>query len=262
MVINPGSKDSFDFGMPQLAERPSSEAMSGSMSLTVDDTFSFLNREPRRQRVDSDASSFYFRAPAPSQRGHLRGESTMSVASGPPISLYNRSFGVHRRNDSNASASSLANTYAAYGAYGGRAAWVKHRQDSSVNSALSDFSRMRLGRPSLGDKMLESGLEHGMPLTAISASPPESTKGDHRSSFDSILDEDRRSDAEDSLFDKTGHRSSVSSDSVFGYDDSRTAQGGCSLPQYRPLSMFSVQSVHHLANEDDTLISVSSPFVK
>jgi hypothetical protein len=115
---------------------------------------------------------------------------------------------------------------------------------------------MRLGRPGLGDKMLESGLEHGMPLTAISASPPESTKGDQWSSFDSILDEDRMRKT------KTGHRSSVSSDSVFGYDDSRTAQGGCSLPQYRPLSMFSVQSVHRPANEDDTLISVSSPFVK
>jgi hypothetical protein len=190
MVINPGSKDPFDFGMPQLADRPSSEAMSGSMSLTVDDTFSFLNREPRRQQVDSDASSFYFRAPAPIQRGHRRGESTMSVASGPPISLYNRSFGVHRRNDSNASASSLANSYAVYSANGGRAAWVKHRQDSSLDSALSDFSLMRLGRPGLGDKMLESGLEHGMPLTAISASPPESTKGnnrENRSSFDSIM---------------------------------------------------------------------------
>jgi hypothetical protein len=154
----------------------------------------------------------------------------------------------------------MANSYAVYGANGGRAAWVKHRQDSSVDSVLSDFSLMRLGRPGLGDKMLESGLDHGMPLTAISASPPESTKGDqreNRSSFDSIMDEDQRSDTEDSLFDKTGHRSSVSSDSVFGYDDSRTGQGAfLLLHQFSPSSMF---SVHSPANEDDTMISVSPP---
>jgi hypothetical protein len=126
-----------------------------------------------------------------------------------------------------------------YGANGGHAAWVKHRHDPSVDSAISDFSLMSLGRPGLGDKMPESGLEPGMP---ISPSPPESTKGDQRCSFDSILDEDRRSDAEDSLFDNTSHRSSVSSDSVLGYDDSRTGQGGYLQPQYRPLSMFSVHS--------------------
>jgi serine/arginine repetitive matrix protein 2 len=47
MVINPGLKDPFDFGMPPLTERPSSENMSVSMSMTVDDTFSFLNKEQR-----------------------------------------------------------------------------------------------------------------------------------------------------------------------------------------------------------------------
>jgi hypothetical protein len=34
--------------------------------------------------------------------------------------------------------------------------------------------------------------------------------------YDSIIDEERRDSMEDSLFEKTGHRSSMSSDSVFG----------------------------------------------
>ena len=34
-----------------------------SMSMTVDDTFQFIRRDQPRRRVDSDASSFYFRRP-------------------------------------------------------------------------------------------------------------------------------------------------------------------------------------------------------
>jgi serine/arginine repetitive matrix protein 2 len=57
------------------------------------------------------------------------------------------------------------------------------------------------------------------PLTSISASPPESATRHHvgsRSSFDSIIDDEHRSSQEDSLFEKTHYRSSMSSDSVFG----------------------------------------------
>ncbi|KAJ8487367.1 hypothetical protein ONZ51_g4203 [Trametes cubensis] len=62
---------------------------------------------------------------------------------------------------------------------------------------------------------------HGAPLSAISASP-ESTYNDpevSRTSWDSIMDNDRyTSVVDDSLFDKTRSRNSVSSESVFGSD--------------------------------------------
>jgi serine/arginine repetitive matrix protein 2 len=45
-VTNPGSTDLFDYGLPSLCERPSAEDVSVSMSMTVDDTFSFLDHEP------------------------------------------------------------------------------------------------------------------------------------------------------------------------------------------------------------------------
>ncbi|KAJ7126033.1 hypothetical protein C8R44DRAFT_733950 [Mycena epipterygia] len=266
-VTNPGINDPFEYGlpMPSLRERPSSEDLSVSMSINVDDTFSFLGRDPRRKRVESDASSFYFKAPTQlSARGHRRRESNMSVSSqGPPISFYNynRSFGNHRlsENDTSTSGSSLAHTYAAYGANGGRAAWAKHRQDSSMDSVMSDVSVARLGRPGVGDKMFDTAMDHGMPLRAISASPPESRSGlRNRSSYDSIMDEERRSSMEDSLFEKTGHRSSMSSDSVFGYDDHNAPNGHLLPPnQFRPLSMLSVHnSIHSPMREDDTMISM------
>ena len=179
-VINNGSTDPFDYGaiapLPSLRERPSSDEFSFSMS-SLDDTFSFIHRQPRRRRIDSDASSYYFRASVHSQMhpynrvsGHRRHSSSASVASlCPPISLYNRSYAHHRRNDSTTSISSVAQSYA----HGGRASWARRRPDS-VGSVLSDFSGVDLGRPGLGDKMLDSALDHGMPLTAISASPPDS----------------------------------------------------------------------------------------
>ncbi|KAJ7667434.1 hypothetical protein B0H17DRAFT_254379 [Mycena rosella] len=266
-VTNPGITDPFEYGlpMPSLRERPSSEDLSVSMSINVDDTFSFLGRDPvrRRERVESDASSFYFKAPAqPSARsGHRRRESNMSVSSqGPPVSFYNynRSFGNQRlsENDTSTSGSSLAHQYATYGANGGRAAWAKHQQNESMDSVMSDYSFARLGRPNLGDKMFDA--DHGMPLSAISASPPESHSGlRNRSSFDSIIDEERRSSMEDSLFEKTGHRSSMSSDSVFGYDDHNIPNGHLLPPtQFRPLSMLSMNSIHSPMKEDDTMISM------
>jgi hypothetical protein len=50
----------------------------------------------------------------------------------------------------------------------------------------------------------------------------------------------------------------MSSDSVFGYDDHHPPQGHI-LPtmQLRPLSAFTVNSVHSPMKEDDTMISVS-----
>ncbi len=258
-VLNNGVSDPFDYGLPRLRERPSSGDFSSiSMSLTVDDTFAFIRGQPRT-RVDSDASSFYFHAPA---RGHGRRESNMSVSSQvPPISLYNRNFG-HRRNDSTASSSSIAHSYVRHGANGGFSAWSRHRRDPSVDSLMSDFSALHPARPGLGDKMFEGVSDHG-PLSSISASPPENTDVSrnlisHRASFDSIMDDEQRSLMDDSLFEKTGQRSSMSSDSVFGDDLSHPYQGGLLPPnQFRPLSVMSVSSVHSPMKDDDTMISVS-----
>jgi hypothetical protein len=113
-VINAGSLDPFDYGLPSLRE-DSEDMSSVSILMDIEDTFAFMEGRPRR-RVDSDASSFYFRAPSSQQQygqsfthGRRHRDSTMSVSSqGPPISLYNRSFGIHRRNDSSASSSSVA----------------------------------------------------------------------------------------------------------------------------------------------------------
>jgi serine/arginine repetitive matrix protein 2 len=183
----------------------------------------------------------------------------MSVSSqGPPISLYNRSFGTHRRNDSSASSSSVAMSYARHGANSGMAAWTRHRKEVSADSVMSDFSGMHLGRPGLGDKMFNNAADLG-PLTSISASPPEDTNRPqvgNRSSFDSIIDDDQRSQ-EDSLFEKTHYRSSVSSDSVFG-DDYHFQNGLLPPNQFRPLSVHSISSIHSPMKEDDTMISVSS----
>jgi hypothetical protein len=281
-VINHGSTDPFDYGalpLPSLRERPSSDEFSFTMS-SLNDTFSFIHKQPRRRRVDSDASSFYFRASVHSQMhpynriaAHRRHSSSASVSSlGPPISLYNRnsygynrsSYAYRRRNDSNASTSSISQPYA----HGGRASWARHRPDFSVDSMLSDFSGINLGRPGLGDKMLDSALDHGMPLTAISASPPDSPAGSpqseqfrsgqyvNRMSYDSIMGLEHEpqltSNMEDSLFEKTGHRTSVSSsDSAFFAVDSSHAP-----PQFKRLSSYSIASVHSPQKEDDTMISM------
>jgi hypothetical protein len=124
---------------------------------------------------------------------------------------------------------------------------------------MSDFSGMHLGRPGLGDKMFSNPADHGA-LTSISASPPESATSPHfAKSFDSILDDEQRSSVEDSLFEKAHHRSSMSSDSVFGEDYS--LQNGLLPPnQFRPLSVLSINSVHSPTKEDDTMISMGDFF--
>ncbi|KAF9449617.1 hypothetical protein P691DRAFT_799115 [Macrolepiota fuliginosa MF-IS2] len=234
-VINPGVPDPFDFGLPSLQERPSSESLS-TMSFSIDDTFSFLNHASRRRRVDSDASSFYFHDPT-ARPGHRRND------------FYNRSFGTHRRNDSSAS-------------MGSRSAWrSSHRFNTSVDSILSDFSAMRLGRPGLGDKMFGT-IDQVWPPTSISASPAEIVfiQMPQQPTYDSIMDVDKRTsmDISDSIFDKTGQRTSIlSEDSVFGYDsDSRIQPGQLPPHQFRPLSFISMNSVHSSAKDNDTMITM------
>jgi hypothetical protein len=239
-----------------------------SMSLSVDDTFSFMHKG-RRSRVDSDASSFYFKAPPAMigsiRRGQRARESIISVISNaPPVSLYNRNHGGQRKADSSANASSTAHSYAMNGVNGGRAVWARHnRNDPSLDSIMSDYSAMRLGRPELGDKMLDSVFDHGMPLSAITASPTQSIDEkfdfDNRSSYDSIMDTRRSTTCEDSLFDPTGARISSSSDDDSGFfDDPQLSRGNYEPDQhFRPISVISFNSGHDPRKDDDTMISVS-----
>ena len=263
-VLHSGSADPFDYGsvvpLPSLKERPSSDNFSSTMSTSVDDTFSFIRRQPLRRRVDSDASSFYFRTSLahPYNRSQRRPESGESV--GPPISLFNRNSTYHRRGDSNTSMSSIAHSYANCR----RFSWARHRSNVSGESVLSDFSGTNLGRPGLGDKMLESAQERGTSLASISASSPLSLAGsmrgerihseeyDKRMSYDSIMDSRYESQKTDSLFEKTGHRNST--DSTFFEEHSGNA--AAKPPRYRPISSLSIASVHTPPKEDDTMISV------
>lgn len=267
-VIDSGNQDPFGYSNDQ--SRPSSDDMSFSMSMSVDDTFSFMQKgQNRRTRVDSDASSFYFKAPPPMmgpiRRGHRARDSMISVTSNaPPVSLYNRSHVGHRRADSSTSVSSMAYSYAMQGASGGRAAWARHsRGEPSRDSIMSDYS-MNFGRPGLGDKMLESAFDHGMPLSSISASPSHSV--DERfdfATYDSIMDTRRSITREDSIFDATGARDSTSSSSDSDvFDDShRVPRHHVPPRRFRPVSVLSTGSVHSSRREDDTMISVSYFFV-
>ena len=140
-----------------------------------------------------------------------------------------------------------------------------------MDSMTSDFSARCLGRPGVGDKIFEPAPDYGMPLTSISASPPKSVTGKPQgngTSYNSILGgKGRRSSMEyedccsssDSLFDQTGDRSSVSSETVFRYDELHHLQGNL-LPshQFRPLSAYSDTTRHSPHNENDTMISVRS----
>ena len=249
-VINPGIPDPFDFGLPSLQECPSSEDLSTSFS--IDDTFSFLKHPSRtRKRADSDASSFYFHVPTSRPRDRRR-ESTLSVASqAPPVSLLKRNFALYNDLDGSTSSRLMPGQYKCLNA--------------STESVTTDLSAMRLGRPGLGEKMFD---------TTDRALPPLSTRSPYefslspmpdQSTLDSILDGDRRISVEvpDSIFDKSGQRISVISESsVFGGDDDACIQpGNLPLHQFRPLSFSSEVSAHSPLKDDDTMISVSFLYV-
>jgi serine/arginine repetitive matrix protein 2 len=270
-VINPGVKDPFDYG---YQSRPASCDMSAfmTMSTSVDDTFSFIRRGPRRNRVDSDASSFYFRAPGTSRiprplKSQFRDSIISTTSIAPPVSIYNRSFGVHRGIDSGSGVGSGAHGYAAFGLAGGnRSSWApSHRRELSADSVMSDISACA-PRPTLGDKMLDSRHDYCVPLTSITASPPESVPSDDsyqrvrcRGSFDSIMDDERPSYSRDSIMDQSNRRTSSTFDFAFGQDGSHSVH---SLSQFRinddpALSLFSAEGDSgDPKSEDDTMISV------
>lgn len=276
MVINPGVQDPFEYG---YESRPASADMSAfvTMSTSVDDTFSFIRRGPRRKRVDSDASSFYFRAPGASRilrplKSQFHRDSVISTASlAPPVSIYNRSFGVHPGIDSASNICSGAQAYPAYRFAGGnRSSWApSHRRDRSVDSVMSDIS-MRIHRPTLGDKMLDSRHDYCLPLRSITASPPESVPSDYlyehvkrRGSFDSIMD-DEQSYSRDSIMDQSNRRTSASttSESLFGQGgpfSMNAPLGHFRIDGDRPFSLFSTEGdASDPKREDDTMITVSA----
>ncbi|KAI9438499.1 hypothetical protein H4582DRAFT_1948976 [Lactarius indigo] len=272
-VINPGLRDPFDYG---YESRPVSGDMSTvmTMSTSVDDTFSFIRRGPRRKRVDSDSSSFYFRAPGMSHisrphKGHVRQDSAMSAASvAPPVSIYNRSFGAHRRIDSASSIGSVLQAHPAYGFTGAnRSSWAPgHKREMSADSVMSDVS-VRMSRPTLGDKMLDSRHDYCLPLASIAASPPESEASgrlyEHirrRGSFDSTLEKERHWGSRDSIVDQGNTGSSANSESVFGRVGSVAAYSSPNQLQMNDIRPFSLISADGDSSdpkrEDDTMISM------
>jgi serine/arginine repetitive matrix protein 2 len=291
-VLRPGLPDPFEYGITDTQSRRISDDM--SMSVSVDDTFDFVKRNQRRTRVDSDASSFYFRPSlAPLLLGrvgsHRNRDSIASVTSvAPPISIYNRSFGAHthnrnsshfshRRDDSDVSASSVALSYAMHGASSGRPVSNHHWYDVSTDSIFSDSSTVPVIRPGLGDKMFQS-LDYGRPLASISASPDSVASNSSRNCTsyqehnptgycDSLIDEFRLSSLH-SVLQRTRNRTSVSSESIFGTEE---AKASAPIPnplappfQFRPLSMTSLSdddynsSILNADKANDTLITVSS----
>jgi serine/arginine repetitive matrix protein 2 len=262
-VIDPGLKDPFDYG---YESRPVSGDMSMTMSTSVDDTFSFIRRGPHRKRVDSDSSSFYFRAPGLSHiprppKGHTRQDSAMSSAPiAPPVSIYHHSFGAHRRIDSASSLGSILHGFSG----GNRSSWApSHKRERSADSILSDMS-VRMSRPTLGDKMLDSRHDYCLPLASIAASPPESEESgrscEHikgHSEFDSIVEKECHWRFRDSIIDQG---SSANPESIFGRIESPVA---CSSPDQlqtndtRPFSFFNKDGDSDPKREDDTMISVS-----
>ncbi|KAH9003289.1 hypothetical protein EDB86DRAFT_2846246 [Lactarius hatsudake] len=272
-VINPGLKDPFDYG---YESRPVSGDMSTvmTMSTSVDDTFSFIRRGPHRKRVDSDSSSFYFRAPGMSHisrphKGHVRQDSAMSAASvAPPVSIYNRSFGAHRRIDSASSIGSVLQAHPSYGFSGGnRSSWAPgHKREMSADSVMSDVS-VRMSRPTLGDKMLDSRHDYCLPLASIAASPPESEASgrsyEHirrRGSFDSMAEKEHHWRSRDSIIDQGNTGSSTNSDSVFGRVGSLAAYSSPNQLQMNDVRPFSLISADGDSSdpkrEDDTMISM------
>ncbi|KAG9128147.1 hypothetical protein FRC07_004259 [Ceratobasidium sp. 392] len=122
-------------------------------SMMIEDSTQALERSVSRRRrskrmsMESDRSSFYCRANAP------------------PVSFLNRGYGRHLGHSQNVSiegGNSLANT--------GRAAWARRNSEDMTDN----FTTHSYDRPGLGDKMFQAGVDHGIPLPSIMASPTNS----------------------------------------------------------------------------------------
>ncbi|CAE7138913.1 unnamed protein product [Rhizoctonia solani] len=236
-------------------------------------------RRLNRLSTDSDRSSLFRGG-----RGHRRDEPTTTFTfAAPPVSFHNRPYSrqiAHSMENDNTGRLSLT------GELPGR-----DGDDSE-----------RFARPGLGDKMFQTGAEHGLPLPSIMASPANSdgSPGQHAAyedytgggfyyaqdrrssymsdrrdsyapsladqkrtsfmSYDSYLEvpgngNTRRSSVDaDSLFERRGRPSSISSVSVFGDDRRRRRSRAMFNPNYRPVSIISMQS--ETTGEDDTMVSM------
>jgi serine/arginine repetitive matrix protein 2 len=227
--ITLGSKDPFEYGLP-LLEGHSSEDTSDATSSSVDDTFAFLRRDLHsRRRTQSDASTFSFR-PSAGPRQTTDKLAMFLGSQDPPYSSQAVDHALHRRRDSSSSEGSIALSYAMYGAKRGCAAWARHnRQESSPDSLLDEFSMLELGRPGLGEKMLDSS--HDSPPS------PNTSTTSHRSSVD-----------------RPSWDCAVN-DSILGGDEARLMKAGLS-PQPRLLSTLSTESEYDPSGEDETIFNV------
>lgn len=269
-VVHPGVADPFGFN----ASRRDSTHSDLTMSTTVDDTFAFIKRNQSRQRVDSDASSFYFHAPGPNARMsqiYTRPQRPTSIIS-PPISRFNRGFNASRRNSAIGELGALAKSYAKFGAAGSRVSFA-----ASIDSTRSDLAAMRFARPGVSDKMFESaGGDYGVPLDSISASPSGSVMSDRfddrfdqrrwsnlsdleptSSSVYSLFEAERAPSAiEESLLKLNGQYPKFQPQSVFEHSGLRVPE----VRPYRPVSILTFASEHSAEKEDDTMLSVSAFF--
>ncbi|KAF8680703.1 hypothetical protein AX14_004484, partial [Amanita brunnescens Koide BX004] len=129
--------------------------------------FSFMHHQSRHIRVDSDPSSFSFRPlPNMSQDRGCRREFGISIISR-PVSIYNKDFTIDSTSNSSASSNSAA--------IGGRTDYARHRRDPSINSVINNLSRLKLGRPGLGDKVFYTSLHQDIRSPCSSSSPPITT---------------------------------------------------------------------------------------
>ncbi|KIO17120.1 hypothetical protein M407DRAFT_229273 [Tulasnella calospora MUT 4182] len=253
-VLNCGVKNPFGYD-PTMDY----ESRSGFLSQSVE----MARGCNPRYSMDSDRSSFYFDSSKLATRGQRGDDSIISSRSRSTRPL---SFRQQARPDSIMSTSSFAWGHGSQGMQGGRTPWAKDRHDPARDSILSESSFRRLSRPGLGDKMFESG-----PLYSIAGSPAQSSpcmefghEEDCQNLRRSVDSSDSRSVrfSVDSIFDKTGsNTSSISSPSVFGYDESGVSASQSFFaagvkPQFRPLSMFSMASECDSSRDDDTMISM------
>ncbi|KDQ08028.1 hypothetical protein BOTBODRAFT_585669 [Botryobasidium botryosum FD-172 SS1] len=259
-VINPGMSDPFGYALDdsvvEYSRAPDSHTGNGIRPGDMSLTLLAERRRRNRMSVESDKSSFYFTSIAPPgrRRSHRRNDSVMSGSSFvPPISFRNSYYARgHRRTPSGESGNSLN---------GARPAWLMHRPGQSTDSIMSSFSGHQLGRPGLGDKMLESAIEYGMPLSAIQASPagsdadPSAGPRLRRSaSLDSIMD---HRDSLGSIFGP-GRCASAESDSLFESEEPPKHLQSLFPPttnRRRPDSMLSTFSMGSIG-EEDTMISM------
>ncbi|PIL26939.1 hypothetical protein GSI_10077 [Ganoderma sinense ZZ0214-1] len=203
-AVNNGAQDPFGYAQDGPSRPPSMDDMSISGSMSM---------------------SLLLRIPTTGATGAGGEPSGMSIASNPALPSADATA-ASACTSVTTRTRAVALLYALHEASTGHAAWASHtrrRGDFSIDSLMSGYSEHPVSHPSLDDKTFDNA--HDAPLSMISASP-ESTyinEQDERTrpSWDSIMGNETgrfTSVVEDSnsLFDKTGNRIFMLSESVFG----------------------------------------------